>query len=272
MSSIEGFIAKAREKGISPGIASWLFFQIGRFSDGEPDLGAENTLADEDVLDLLVAGAIEVCLFRPTTAELEEAWKGLSFKTFLDYALTISNLEKHRPNIENKVWKVCCQNRSEQTQELWRVLCLPNQGNYDDQFVISCYINPSLLNRLGSPSNWAERLCNTLGKKFSWLNGFGIEIDLKRRGYSFEPSSTLSGTHVSAGDVIKVKKNLEGDKFVLFALVSKTSDGVIEYVDFKPDGGPALQATLEGFELFFLRDPHSKVEGIWKSKIAPLGT
>jgi len=258
------FLSQLNDFDVPTDIGEWLFLQMSkRWGVRYPTVESKNNTDPDDWEIMAIEATIELCRFRPPWEELMIASKGLKFDKFIDFAILVAILRKSRPPVGDEVVRICPYKYNALTRDLWQELCKLTPYDYNDQFVIKCYLNKSLLYRIHHAETSFARLQNFFGRSFFWVNSWGAKTALMQYGYKFLSISNLNDYAAKEGDVIRVVKKSNSERFKLFALVSEVTDSRIGQLQFKPALNSPLQATLEGFDLFFFRDPETHVEGVW---------
>ncbi len=268
------FVAQLADLKIPPDISKWLYWTMRQEGIRQPSIESKNDLESAYWYDLIIQGTIELCHFRPHFEEVDAICrkhidaKGHKFEKFIDFAIVIAALREQGPDVGDEVIGICPSRYNEHTRELWLELCQLSSDMYGDQFMIKCYLNKSLLEQVHRRRKFIDRFQNFWGRIFFWLsfselNSHGIESNLKRYGYQFFSISNLSDYAAKRGDVIKIVKKGRDDRFKLFALVSEVTDNKISQIQFKTSYNAPLQSTMKGFDLFFFRDPKTRLEGVW---------
>jgi hypothetical protein len=268
MNDRDEFCAKLDSLGICPRIAEWISMQMVERWKISPTLEQRNDIDPDDWVGFILEGTVELCRFRPNLDDLRAASIGHKFGKFIEFAEVIDYLCKHAPPVKDAVVSITPENCSENTRELWRTLSQFSRYEYNDQFVIQSYLSYPMVKRRLRSRRLLDRFWNSVGRKCLWRNTFGIERDLRRYGYIFQPATNLSECQPKSGDILKIAK-VPGqcgdlDKFVLFALVADANEGQIGSIEFKLTWNSPLKASAEGFNLFFFRDPETRLQGAWK--------
>jgi len=270
-SKLAEFAKDLAELGLDESCYRWLYnWAVEQWES--PSVKRMLNVDDEELYEYLIDATAEACKYRPTIQDLMAASSGGKIISFLDLVHTLKNLYCRSAQIGKEIDKVSSDNCCQKTRELWAKLTQFERHQYNDQFAIKCLLSPRYLYDLSKQSAIKSAI-NQLGKNFTWRYTSGVEKVIEKAGgifERFECGFDIRSRNTKPGDIIKIASSSTAeDSFVSYVIAGEHIGGELVTLEFKFLDASPFRATVKGFEAFFLRDPETRIAGIWK--LAPSG-
>lgn len=239
-------------------VVDWLCDQLRETFEVPQSLNTSLSILedfDKTEFQYVIDACMATCGFRPSEVDLREVLRQNSMQTFSDLASVLTMLFERRPKIDGLVHQLTLSNCATFTAPFWKLFLEIPAVRYNDQSVIECFIRST---HSVQSSAAFEKLLTSYNRELSQFSSKRLETSLLRSGYHFVQAKQ---DRWKIGDIIKVQKETDCDRFAQFAILTAT--GSRQSIEFKPSTAFPLKASLEGFRLFFLGDPETNITGIW---------
>lgn len=268
--AVDYFIAKLSQQGIPLEVTHWILHHIFESWNWKPnpDLLLSTIDSIDEWIPFVVEATMEFAQFRPSDKDFADALGTGNLVTILDLSKLIACLLRNVQRPEG-IRYLDLTSSFAPARATWARLSTLAPNEYNDQFVLKCFATHTIPRSVGKRKGFVRNLRQlTHNLKIAWWPMFyshDLERALSRRSYRQEYLENNCAQGVAEGDVLRISKSEGWDQFEHYMLVSEVDGMVIKSVEFKPNGLGPLQADLGGLTSFFLRDPLSKIDSIWRA-------